>query len=681
MPFGFLVPALLAGLAALAAPLLLHLRQRDRRRPRAFPSLMFLARIPIRTDRRKRITDWPLLLMRALAVALLVAAFARPYLLRRMAAGTLAPGLSVLVIDRSGSMADPVVQATLADSLAALLAGMPGGGRMAVVGYDRTAELLAAPTTDRAIITAALTAATPRAAATRHVAGLRVAAQLLGAEPTPGTLLLLTDMQQAPIGAAGAPTLPAGTRVRVIPLVTGVRDNAAVSGVEVRQVAAASGRRAAVAADLVRSGGAADRATTVTLTVDGRVAATVQRTLPAEGRVRVTFDTIALPRAAARLAVSLEPDRLSADDVFHAVVPADEAVRVLLVAAASDRGRFVERALGIGRSPTIVVERVRALDPAALRRSAVVWLQDVPPPDGDLGEALARFVDNGGGAVMAVGAAVSARSTGVGPRLFPAAVRGDVLRDDATLGDPALSHPALAPFRGATNDPLATVRVRRQPRLEPRDNGRTVLRFDDGSAALVTSTVGAGHVAVVAVPLELDAGDFPVQASFLPFVRGVATWGAGLAARPAALDGGAVWRLPASLSQPVVRTPSGARPSVTDRMVVLPAEAGIHELFEGVASGVPVDIVAVNAPSAEADLGMMPINELLLGVGTAEVGGQDGMQGEAQASAGELEHQQAGWRWLLLATALLLGAEVWVASRGWRGASAGQAVATSGGRG
>ena len=41
-PFAFLVPAFLAGLAAIAIPVLVHLRHRERKEPVRFPSLMFL---------------------------------------------------------------------------------------------------------------------------------------------------------------------------------------------------------------------------------------------------------------------------------------------------------------------------------------------------------------------------------------------------------------------------------------------------------------------------------------------------------------------------------------------------------------------------------------------------------------------------------------------------------------
>ena len=85
MGLGLLVPAFLAGLAALAIPVVLHLRQRDKNRPERFPSLMFLEQLPIRTAERRRITDWPLLLLRALAMALLVMAFARPVFSRQAA--------------------------------------------------------------------------------------------------------------------------------------------------------------------------------------------------------------------------------------------------------------------------------------------------------------------------------------------------------------------------------------------------------------------------------------------------------------------------------------------------------------------------------------------------------------------------------------------------------------------
>ena len=74
----FLTPFFLAGLGAIAIPVLIHLIQREKKRVVEFPSLMFVRRIPYQSVRRRRIRHWWLLLMRAAAIALIVAAFARP---------------------------------------------------------------------------------------------------------------------------------------------------------------------------------------------------------------------------------------------------------------------------------------------------------------------------------------------------------------------------------------------------------------------------------------------------------------------------------------------------------------------------------------------------------------------------------------------------------------------------
>ena len=84
----FLTPLFLLGLAGLAVPVILHLIQKERKNVVQFPSLMFLRRIPYQSVRRRRIRHWLLLFMRLAALALIVLAFARPFLRRtEIAAG------------------------------------------------------------------------------------------------------------------------------------------------------------------------------------------------------------------------------------------------------------------------------------------------------------------------------------------------------------------------------------------------------------------------------------------------------------------------------------------------------------------------------------------------------------------------------------------------------------------
>ena len=79
MSLALLVPLFLLGVAGVVVPIVLHLTRRQRRNLVQFPSLMFLEKIPYKEQRRRRIHYWFLLTMRALALALVAIAFARPF--------------------------------------------------------------------------------------------------------------------------------------------------------------------------------------------------------------------------------------------------------------------------------------------------------------------------------------------------------------------------------------------------------------------------------------------------------------------------------------------------------------------------------------------------------------------------------------------------------------------------
>src|SRR5262249_47815103 len=68
------------GILAVAAPIVFHLIRRTPRGDIPFSSIMFLTATPPRLTRRSRLDDWLLLFLRAAALVLLAAAFARPFL-------------------------------------------------------------------------------------------------------------------------------------------------------------------------------------------------------------------------------------------------------------------------------------------------------------------------------------------------------------------------------------------------------------------------------------------------------------------------------------------------------------------------------------------------------------------------------------------------------------------------
>ncbi|WP_417383726.1 vWA domain-containing protein [Gimesia sp.] len=102
----FLTPLYLAGIIAVGLPILLHLVRHQPKNVLLFSSLRFLEHKPPQTNRRNKIEHWLLLSLRALAVILLVTAFARPFFKNTDLQLTTAEPVkqTILLIDTSSSM-------------------------------------------------------------------------------------------------------------------------------------------------------------------------------------------------------------------------------------------------------------------------------------------------------------------------------------------------------------------------------------------------------------------------------------------------------------------------------------------------------------------------------------------------------------------------------------------------
>src|SRR5213078_5359826 len=102
----FLNPFLLFGSLALAIPILIHLVRREKSEIIPFSSLMFLLKVPKRSIRQQKIKNLLLMALRLLILALLVGAFARPYLTQpsRPTANANSNRGVVLLLDTSYSM-------------------------------------------------------------------------------------------------------------------------------------------------------------------------------------------------------------------------------------------------------------------------------------------------------------------------------------------------------------------------------------------------------------------------------------------------------------------------------------------------------------------------------------------------------------------------------------------------
>ena len=214
----FLTPLFFAALAALGVPVLIHMIQRQRTEVIEFPSLMFVRKIPFHSLRRQRIRHWLLLLLRCAALALLIAAFARPFF--RSAALAAVTGGSrevVILVDRAYSMGYAERWDRARDAARGVVRELAADDQATLIFCDSGAEAGSRSPTDRASLMGAIDAAELRAAAPRFGPALQLAQGIFEDSDQPLLeAVLISDFQRVGVDSAASILLPSGTVVTPI---------------------------------------------------------------------------------------------------------------------------------------------------------------------------------------------------------------------------------------------------------------------------------------------------------------------------------------------------------------------------------------------------------------------------------------------------------------------------------
>src|SRR2546427_6029177 len=177
----FLNPFLLFGSLALAIPVLIHLVRREKSEIIPFSSLMFLLKVPKRSIRQQKIKNLLLMALRLLILALLVGAFARPYMTQPAKPpvnGTANRGI-VVMLDNSYSMRYGNNFDRLKAEAQKRIDSMRASDRMAIIAFNENATLLSRPTSDKNALKAVVDALQPSYAGTRYYEAFTLADRAL----------------------------------------------------------------------------------------------------------------------------------------------------------------------------------------------------------------------------------------------------------------------------------------------------------------------------------------------------------------------------------------------------------------------------------------------------------------------------------------------------------------------
>ncbi len=557
---GFLNGIVLWGLAAVSIPVLVHLLNKFQIQRVRWAAMRFLNEAVQRTQRKLQLEDLLLLLLRCLAVALLVLAFARP-VLHWKGSGMVFSGSpvdAVLVVDDSMSMGMSNGVSTsfeqARDAAGKVLDGLGSGSEAALFFVsDRVKKTVPLPTRDFALLRRSLQEGAPGSRASDLLPGIQAAADLLkGRAGKPKELFLFTDDQEsawrqsAQIQALFDQS-KADIRFHLVPVGDGMTDNLAVSSVKLDVGLPVANQPLRCLVQVSNWGASAANDVRVSAATDGsppQAEAVIPQIDPGQS---VTASLIVRVGEAGphTLTASIPPDRLPADNLRSTAFVAQEQVHVLVVEA--------DPSAATARRDQDGFFLVNALAPVPPDQRDAYYLKVADGSEADLGrgnlsqydaiflagmgklaakdaEALAAYVKQGGGLVLLPGKGTDIEAYNNDPALGPLLPAKLSPAQDAPdkflfLQHGPYLHPLVAFWNDAENGGLDGMRLSRFHPLvlsasAPGSPGaQAVVAYADGQPAVADRAVGAGRIVQFGFPLVTAWGNVPIHPSFVPLVQ------------------------------------------------------------------------------------------------------------------------------------------------------------------
>jgi von Willebrand factor type A domain/Aerotolerance regulator N-terminal len=662
----FLNPFFLLGVAALAAPILVHLVRRTRARKVQFPALVFIRQVPQRTIRRRTLHNLFLLLLRCLAILLIVLAFTRPFFSGGNAAKTTSTnGATVVLIDTSLSMRREKLFANAQQRAEAIVDDARPGETLSILGFDKRYVVLNRFTADKDQLRAGISSAEAGWDGTDYEQALRGAESLLNENKTTGPrrIVLISDFHTAGWNAATASfKLGNATELQTIDVGNNNSEpNVAVTNVEARGVIFGQKYLENLAVHINNfSDNPRDRVQ-VSFQINDQTVEKREISLGSRDTRIIEFTGFNLAEGANRCAIEIGSDDFPHDNLFYFTLKRAVPAKGLIIEGAT-RGRsdslYLQSALTTNDALpyTFTLKTTGAVDPSGVSEYSLVILNDAGPVSAALAQSLARFVEAGGQLIIAIGPHTDVNAFNASLGKISAVVLREVVQtktnDTVAITEVKFDHPIFEIFRESGR--LSSAQVIGYGRSEPQPNTTVLARYEDGSPTLIESRAGKGRVLLFTTSLGPSWNDLPLTPAYLPFVHQMIKY-AGEREEGSWFGLGQTFTVKKDRdgSAPAIDTPGGARLSDTRSSaegdtLVTAREPGFYRLRY---SAQP-DFAAINVDGGEGDFTKLNFTDFVAGV-TGGAGNSEGGESNGNLTNEELEGRQRIW-WSLLLLALLL---------------------------
>lgn len=651
----FLNATLLIGTAAGSIPLVIHLLQKNKRKPLQWSAMQFLFVQNIKQRRRLRLEQLLLLLLRVSIPVLLALCMARPLLSSLRAPSRRLPTSLVILLDDSASMdssAGPSSPFARAKSVTEkLLASLPRGSEVALLGMsdpqvpwseftvstERALSLLRErnPLPAEALVRDSLDAATE---------------QFLKAHLPTRRLVIISDFQKSNWSAQDAVLREkAIERLRALSLPPEITlcdinsapiENVAVESIHFSNLPLGIGQRMRFRTTLHNYGKKPRSNLLVSWIFDGVSEPPTSCSIAASESAQLLFEKTFSERGPHTVQVSIEQDQLPADDTAWANLTVCEPLPILLVNGSPSKepleGETDFLQLALQPSATRMTReeslfQTEVVEPntwseKAILSAKVIVLANVTSLSNQRLSRLEAFVQKGGGLVVFTGPQIDAdwynkNLHRAGRGVLPARIDAlQNLRGDAAQHPPSLiiqtpGHPILEPF-SSSDTPFQDLRIQswftlRAPASEnSTPQPTTVLALEDGSPVLIERRYGEGIVLQCAIPCSPTWSNLPTRPTFVPLMQKLIAYAANANSSPQSLFTGdsITAYLPAKVgaASATIITPSGKSfplpiQKKDDSAFVEYADTRLPGIYSVAVEGQPKQLFALNLSQSESD--------------------------------------------------------------------------------
>lgn len=638
---GLFAPLFLLGAIAIALPIWLHRLQTQSSERKAFSSAMLLETARQQVHVRKKLKYLLLLAARIALLALLVFAFAKPFM--TVPADSLIAtdaGTHLVVIDTSVSMGREGVFSQARTEARRAIDSVPADALIQVVGADGSLQLVGELSNDKAAHRAGVAGLNVSALRLDYGEMMTAIERLAASLPQPVAVHFVSDYQASAMPVRFSDLIPAGVS-ELTPHVVGTGTPFNWSVDYVRE--SSNGIDVGVTGD-------GDRERVANLDLIMNEVSVGSRSLIQAGPQVIHFDIAEFADGENRIEVQLNTDDdFQADNRwFHVVNNEPPApIPLLTLNPGGLPNTYLSAALESAGAYQVEPLIVGEFDARVLSRYRWAVIDDIGVVDPQLEQSLTEFMRAGGNLLIFAGdraAALEALPL-TGHRHSSTSVRAQA-GDFLSIGQIDVRHPVLSQTEG-----WHSVNVTRSMPLDLLEDDEVLIRLENNEAFLIERRVGAGRMLLMPASLDNQWNDLPVRPVFVSFIIEAGRYLSGINEIARTYTTGAV--LPLSLtgaSSGQVVDPDGetvlSLADTTREQQIKLNKVGIYEVYTPQGE----TIVAANIDPLESDLGKL--SQEVLDRWQDSTGGQS-VNADISVAANETKTIEL-WHWLLLILALVV---------------------------